>query len=198
MPHICISESDQHWSRLWPVAYLAPSHYMNQCFSFAKLHLKILSVTWQPFCAGEEDLMINALRLVNELSSLAATCLLRSVSKVQTLEAGWIFPTGTDLWCACLTFCPPSHSYNKTSYPTRRCACGGHGGAAADENKISQARFVEKRQWFRGDMIYANQWEYFADHRKTWKAIVLQKYWCESILKLKVIQWDLRYKTRDV
>ena len=34
---------------------------------------------------------------------------------------------GTDVWCACLIFCLPSHSciYHKTSYPTLRCACGG-------------------------------------------------------------------------
>ena len=126
----------------------------------------------------------DTLRLVNELSSLAATCLLRSVSKVQTLEAGWIFPTGTDLWCACLTFCPPSHSYNMTSYPTRRHACGG--GAAADETKISGARFVEKRQWFRGDMIYANQWEYFTDH-------------CKSNCFAEILVWEyFRFKDHTV
>ena len=56
---------------------------------------------------------------------------------------------GTDVWCACLTFCPPSHSCNKTSYLTRWRACVGRGGAAVDETKISRARFVEKSQWFR-------------------------------------------------
>ena len=30
VPHICISESGQHWFRWWLVAYSAPSHYLNQ------------------------------------------------------------------------------------------------------------------------------------------------------------------------
>ena len=30
MPHICISESVQHWFRKWLVAYSVPSHYLNQ------------------------------------------------------------------------------------------------------------------------------------------------------------------------
>ena len=30
MPHICVSESVQHWSRLWLVAYSAPNHYLSQ------------------------------------------------------------------------------------------------------------------------------------------------------------------------
>ena len=29
VPHICVSESDQHWFRKWLVAYSAPSHYLN-------------------------------------------------------------------------------------------------------------------------------------------------------------------------
>ena len=32
VPHICISESGQHWIRQWLVAYSAPSHYLNQCW----------------------------------------------------------------------------------------------------------------------------------------------------------------------
>ena len=32
MLHICISELDQYWFRYWLVAYLAPSHYLNQCW----------------------------------------------------------------------------------------------------------------------------------------------------------------------
>ena len=30
MPHICVSEMGQHWFRLWLLAYLAPSHYLNK------------------------------------------------------------------------------------------------------------------------------------------------------------------------
>ena len=64
VPHICISESGQHWFRWWLVAYWAPNHYLNQWwvivnwtlrnklqwnfnqntkFSFLKMHLKISS-----------------------------------------------------------------------------------------------------------------------------------------------------------
>ena len=32
MPHICVSESGQHWFRKWLVAYSAPSHYLNLCW----------------------------------------------------------------------------------------------------------------------------------------------------------------------
>ena len=31
-PHICASESGQHWFRQWLVAYSAPSHYLKQCW----------------------------------------------------------------------------------------------------------------------------------------------------------------------
>ena len=31
VPHICVSESGQHWFRKWLVAYSAPSHCLNQC-----------------------------------------------------------------------------------------------------------------------------------------------------------------------
>ena len=30
VPHICVSESGQHWFKWWLVAYSAPSHYLNQ------------------------------------------------------------------------------------------------------------------------------------------------------------------------
>ena len=32
VPHICISEWDQHWFRQWLVVYSAPSHYLYQCW----------------------------------------------------------------------------------------------------------------------------------------------------------------------
>ena len=31
VPHICVSESGQHWFRQWPFDYSASSHYLNQC-----------------------------------------------------------------------------------------------------------------------------------------------------------------------
>ena len=30
--HICVSEWGENWFRKWLVAYLAPSHYLNQCW----------------------------------------------------------------------------------------------------------------------------------------------------------------------
>ena len=32
MPHMCVSESGQHWFRYWLVTYSAPSHGLNQCW----------------------------------------------------------------------------------------------------------------------------------------------------------------------
>ena len=29
-PHICVTESGQHWFRSWLIAYSTPSHYLNQ------------------------------------------------------------------------------------------------------------------------------------------------------------------------
>ena len=31
VPHICVSESGQHWFRQWLLAYSVPTHYLNQC-----------------------------------------------------------------------------------------------------------------------------------------------------------------------
>ena len=39
VPHICISESDQHWCR-WLVAYSPPSHHLNQCWVIVNWTLK--------------------------------------------------------------------------------------------------------------------------------------------------------------
>ena len=33
VPHICVSESGQHWFRQWLVACSAPSYYLNQCWA---------------------------------------------------------------------------------------------------------------------------------------------------------------------
>ena len=64
--------------RQWLVAYSAPSHYLNQCwvivnrtlrnqlqwnlieiqnFSFTKMHWKMSSAKWRPFCPGEDELI---------------------------------------------------------------------------------------------------------------------------------------------
>ena len=65
--------TSRHWFRQWLVARSAPSHYLNQCwdiinwtlgkklrsnlneihtFSFQKMHLKMSSGKWRPFCRG--------------------------------------------------------------------------------------------------------------------------------------------------
>ena len=73
VPHIYASESGQHWFRLWPVSYSVPSRYLNQCWvidnwtlrwnlfkiqnvSFTKMHMKISSAKWRPFCRGRDEL----------------------------------------------------------------------------------------------------------------------------------------------
>ena len=40
VPHICVSESGQHWSRQWLVAYSAPSHYLDQSWIIVNWTLK--------------------------------------------------------------------------------------------------------------------------------------------------------------
>ena len=74
--HICVGELDQHWFRQWLVACQAPSHYLNQScwfsigrlgtnfseiqieinFSFMKMHLKVSSAKWRPYCPGGDEL----------------------------------------------------------------------------------------------------------------------------------------------
>ena len=77
VPHICVGELGQYWFMKWLVACSAPSHFLNQCclivkwtltnkfqwnfiktqkFSFVKMHLKMSSAKWRPFCPGEDDL----------------------------------------------------------------------------------------------------------------------------------------------
>ena len=40
MPQICVSESGEHWFREWLVAYMASSHYLNQCRVIVNLTLR--------------------------------------------------------------------------------------------------------------------------------------------------------------
>ena len=88
VPHICVRELGQYWFRWWLVAYSASSHYWNQCwvivnwtlstnfneiwieiqhFSFMKMHLKISSAKWRPFCPGSEELMLRMSPLLTSL-----------------------------------------------------------------------------------------------------------------------------------
>ena len=71
--------TNHHRFRLWLVASKAPSHYLNQCwmlliwplgtnfseiliriqtFSFKKMHLRVLSEKWCPFCLSLNDCLI--------------------------------------------------------------------------------------------------------------------------------------------
>ena len=85
VPHICVSQSGQHWFRKWLFAYSAPSHYLNQCWvivnwtlrnkfqwnfnqykkiSFTKMHLKIPSAK----CAGRDGKYLCRVRWHIEIS----------------------------------------------------------------------------------------------------------------------------------
>ena len=39
VPHKCVGELHQHWLRLWPVAHLVPSHYLNRCWAIVNYKL---------------------------------------------------------------------------------------------------------------------------------------------------------------
>ena len=39
VPHICVTESGQHWFKLWLIAYSGPNHYLNQCWIIVNLTL---------------------------------------------------------------------------------------------------------------------------------------------------------------
>ena len=57
VPHICDSESGQHWIRWWFVAFSTPAHYLSKCLFFMSIfmnetHLKISSAKWWPFGQG--------------------------------------------------------------------------------------------------------------------------------------------------
>ena len=77
--YICVSKLGHLWFRQWLVAWLAPSHYLNQCwnivnwtlgnklhwkffklytFSFKKMHLKMPSGKWLPFCLSLNELIL--------------------------------------------------------------------------------------------------------------------------------------------
>ena len=77
--HICVSGSSQRWFRKWPVAYSAPSHYLNQYWVIVNWNLtnklqwnfnrntrlcihenafETPSAKWRPFYPGEDELMI--------------------------------------------------------------------------------------------------------------------------------------------
>ena len=77
VPHICVSESGQHWVRLCLFAYSAQAISKTntgflliiplgtnineilikfQNFSFTKMHLKISSAKWRSFCPGGDEL----------------------------------------------------------------------------------------------------------------------------------------------
>ena len=77
--------TNQHWFRQWIVAWTSPTHYLNQCWniinctignklhwninrnwyvSFKKIHLKMSSGKWRPFCHGLNMLKSQSVALV--------------------------------------------------------------------------------------------------------------------------------------
>ena len=101
MPHVSISELGQHWFRLWLVA---SNHHLNhagilligplgtnfneiwikiQNFSLMKMHLKMSSGKWQPFCPGGDELtnrMLCPKKYAHGLHYVALSCDLRPVN----------------------------------------------------------------------------------------------------------------------
>ena len=90
--HICRSESHQHWFRYWLAPYSATSHYLNQYWFivnwtlrnkhqcnlnkntkllFTKMHLKISSAKYRPFCPGGDELNVSIIYRFNILWSIA-------------------------------------------------------------------------------------------------------------------------------
>ena len=63
VPHICISELGQNWFRwLLSIGTLGPNSseilLKIQNFSFTKMHQKISSAKWWPFCPGGDELRV--------------------------------------------------------------------------------------------------------------------------------------------
>ena len=106
VPHICVSESGQHWFRQWLVTYSAPSHYLNQCWvivnwtlmnklqwnfnqntklSFTKMHLKISSAKWRPFCPREMESKNSYKTAHSSSMRTSMECLSNALVKILTL-----------------------------------------------------------------------------------------------------------------
>ena len=70
---VCVGRLRHHWFKYWLAAWLAPSHYLNQCWNIVnwtlgnklrrnlnrnlylsskEMHLKMSSGNWRPFCLG--------------------------------------------------------------------------------------------------------------------------------------------------
>ena len=52
----CVSKQGHHWFGYWPVACLALSHYLNQCWLLSsqldKMNLTMSPAKWRSFCVG--------------------------------------------------------------------------------------------------------------------------------------------------
>ena len=71
------------------IGHLMISNWLVQIYKESVMFSPILLSAFKSLASG---LLNDALRIVNELSNLAAMWSLQSVSKVQTLEANCIFP----------------------------------------------------------------------------------------------------------
>ena len=83
VPHICISESGQHWFRLWLVAYSVPSHYLNQCWIIVNWTLRD-TIRWN--FSQKSNFFIRENVLENVICEVAAI-LSRRVSEWLNLTA---------------------------------------------------------------------------------------------------------------
>ena len=92
--------------------------------------------SWSPKL---ENLSLLVLRLEYSRRNYQYHCCCRCVTSQQQQ---WYLAQsiGTEVWWFIYTY--------KTSYPTRRHACGGRAERPQIRPKSSRARFVEKRQWF--------------------------------------------------
>ena len=60
--HVCVGELGHHWFRWWLVAWLVPSHYMNQCLNVVNWTLRNklqLNLNWNSFIFIQENAFEN-------------------------------------------------------------------------------------------------------------------------------------------
>ena len=99
MPHICVSESNQHWFRQWLVAYSAPSHYLNQCW---------IVVNWSPRNKLQWNFNLNSKLFIHKNVSGNIVCEIAAIlSRVRWVNLKnttciKISTTRQEILCSCL------------------------------------------------------------------------------------------------
>ena len=85
MPHICVSESGQHWFRYWLATYFAPSHYLNECW---------VIVNWTPRNKPRWNFIQNKKLYIHENVSKSITCEIMAICPARdefTLKHNWVY-----------------------------------------------------------------------------------------------------------